>query len=75
VQDTTFAVRWYRRRTMGGVLPDWTRWHWTEDGLFTVCGWAIPLAIDGGSFVPETDSRMGRVDCQNCRRKLSLPIT
>lgn len=64
------AVRWYRRVLRGQMREDWTRWHWTENASFTVCGVPIPIGIDGGSFLPETDDDLRVVDCKHCARQV-----
>lgn len=60
------AVRWWRRCVRGD--PDWTRWHLSRNADVTLCGQRIPLAIQGGSFLPETDEDPARATCRRCRR-------
>jgi hypothetical protein len=62
------TVRWARRQVRG--KPDYTRWHWTEDGRFTLCNWSIPLGLANGTFLPETHEDVAIVDCTQCKRKL-----
>jgi hypothetical protein len=68
----TFAVRWARRPLKREMTMDYTKWHGAcGDGSFTLCGVMIPLAIDGGTFFPETDEGTSRVDCQRCLRHMN----
>jgi hypothetical protein len=67
VEPECYAVRWARRMLAWCNEPDWTKWHWTEDGVETLCRWPIRLGAEG-SFLPETDEAVERVDCLHCRR-------
>jgi len=61
------AVRWARRYLKRAFTYDWTRWHATEDSNLTLCGVAIPIAMAGGTFFPETDDELlFRLDCKRC---------
>ncbi len=63
------AVRWYRREN-AQFGEFWTKWHGSSDSTLTWCGRRIPLAIEGGSFLPGIEE----VEMVNCRRCLSNPI-
>lgn len=65
------ACRWARRKIKRMFDMDWSRWHWTTDGSFTLCGVPIPIGLDGGTMFPETDELPAKVDCRKCRRRLS----
>lgn len=65
------AVRWARRYLKAAFTYDWTRWHWTNDASFTLCGVPVPISLSGGTFFPETDEDPGMVSCTHCLRKLS----
>jgi hypothetical protein len=65
------AVRWARRKVCG--VLDYTRWHWTEDGRFTLCHWSIPLGVPV-TFLPETHEDVAIVDCTQCKRRLGAQI-
>jgi len=60
------AVRWARRYLHRMMALDYTKWHATRDANLTLCGCSIPLAINGGTFLPETDDELSRVDCKRC---------
>lgn len=68
------AVRWARRELKHLFDMDWTQWHWTEDASFTLCGVAIPIALPGGSFCPDTDDEESRVTCRRCLRRLAPSV-
>jgi hypothetical protein len=57
------AVRWARRKVRGEL--QYGRWHATSDGRYTACNWSIPLGLPG-TFLPETDEDLSRVDCTFC---------
>jgi len=63
------AVRWSRRYVKKQMSWDFTKWHITEDACWTICSVVIPLAIDGGTFLPETDDDLSKVTCKNCLRE------
>lgn len=63
------AVRWSTRGDGFGGLK-YGKWHWTTDENFTICGLVIRLANTRGSFLPDTDDMIERVDCVHCIRKL-----
>lgn len=63
------AVRWARRALKRLMTLDYTKWHATRDGDFTFCGILIPIGLRG-TFLPETDDWMGRVDCLRCLASL-----
>lgn len=70
--DEGHAVRWAHRKIKRlGNSWDYSVFHWTEDAAFTVCGWSIPLAIEGGTFFPDTRSDPAAVDCKRCRKWLA----
>ncbi len=53
---------------------DWTKWHWTRKGTYsswTLCGVIIGVAMEGGTFLPETDDEPSKVDCKRCKKILS----
>ncbi len=59
------AVRWARRELKRLFTLDYTKWHGTADSKFTLCGIPIPLGLRG-TFFPETDDDINRVDCKRC---------
>lgn len=64
MSDDMHAVRWYRRENaLFGKF--WTKWHGSSDSNMTWCGIQIPLAIEGGSFLPGTEE-VEQVDCKRC---------
>jgi len=68
-EDDPHAVRWYNRKDKYNN-PQWTKWHYTEDSTKTACGRYIGMAISGGSFLPDTDDNLDRINCQQCKNKL-----
>lgn len=52
------------------MLQQTTRWHWTTDASFTLCGRVIPLMGDGW-MLPNTHDEKSKVNCTICRKKLS----
>jgi len=59
------AVRWARRRVRN--YPDYTKWHYTEDDNFTICGFPIILAVE--TFFPEIEE-LEKVNCKKCLKAL-----
>lgn len=74
-EDESYAVRWaqrqYKIKLLGYI---WTKWHWTNDSNFTLCGCNIPVGKgDNLPLFPETNyDGFDIVECKNCRRKLGL---
>lgn len=69
--DFPHAVRWSRHTLVRELnTPQYTKWHWTEDGDFTICGRPIPIGIDGGTFCPDIDDNLLRVTCKQCMAKI-----
>ena len=62
-----YAVRWVKRRLHKELRDDFTRWHASYNGAFTVCGLAIPIT-GRGFFLPETEDDLKKVDCWRCQR-------
>ncbi len=58
------AVRWAARDVRGE--PDWTRWHWVDEGEVTVCGRRLTTVSGRMAF----SGRAERVDCKRCRKWL-----
>lgn len=68
-----YAVRWAvrrLRRAHDGV--QWTKWHWTLDGGFTLCGRVIWLNRENLPCFPDTDDEAWRVDCVVCKKRLAM---
>lgn len=66
-----FAVRWARRELKRMFTMDYTKWHGSQDGsMFTFCGLAVPIGL-AGTFLPETDSNINKVNCRKCSRLLT----
>jgi hypothetical protein len=65
------ATRWAGRRLKRMFAWDWTKWHATEDASMTLCGLPIRLAIEGGTFLPETDDGFEKVDCKKCLKVIA----
>ena len=63
------AVRWARRELKREESLDYTKWHYTVDASFTACHRPIPIGLEG-TFLPETDDLLERVDCLLCQRVL-----
>lgn len=57
------AVRWARRKVKNEM--DYTRWHWTTDARFTICGTPIPVGLKG-TLLPELCEQSDVVDCKRC---------
>ena len=69
-EPETYAVRWAQRFVMRYGEVQWTKWHWTGDGMFTACGRPIVIgAADNCPMFPETDERAERVTCQRCKTR------
>ena len=68
--DGPHAVRWARRKVRNEY--QWTKWHWTENSMMTLCQVPISLAHEGGTFLPDTDDDIDTVDCHNCLLILEL---
>lgn len=68
VMDEPHAVRWARRELKRLMMLDYTKWHWTEDGVFTICGVLIPIGLDlPGTCFPECYDWFEIVDCERCK--------
>jgi len=64
------AVRWARQWDAKLWDYKWTKWHYTLDAMQTLCGAMIPVGLEKGTFLPETDEEASRVDCRKCKRQL-----
>jgi len=64
-EKMTHAVRWARRKLKRLMTLDYTKWHGTKDAQLTFCGRPIPLGLEG-TFLPETDDDLTRMDCKRC---------
>lgn len=65
------AVRWpirYIRRSLNTI--QWTKWHWTLDGNFTMCDRPITLLPDNCPVMPESSDDISKVDCKLCKTAL-----
>ncbi len=68
--DESHAVKWVMYRRVSLMKEEvYTRWHWTEDGCFTVCGHNIPVMTKYATM-PRTDEDVEVVNCKNCLLKL-----
>jgi len=65
------AVRWATRELKRLMDLDYTKWHYTNDASFTVCGLSIPVGNDNGTFLPETDDEVSRVNCKKCLGRIT----
>ena len=65
------AVRWATNEAEVMYLKKYTKWHYTLDATFTICGRLIVVGGNGGRFLPETDDEVSRVDCKQCLRVLN----
>lgn len=66
-----YAVRWSRRYLKRLMSQEFTKWHGAGSyggDCWTICGIPIPLAIADGTFVPETDDDLSKINCRNCLR-------
>lgn len=61
------AVRWSRREVRHEL--EYSKWHWTLDAQQTLCRIPIPLGL-AGTFLPDTDDEIERIDCRKCLRIL-----
>lgn len=62
------AVRWARREVRRE--PEWSKWHWSEDGDHTLCGHPV-LLMGEAAMLPDTDDDPDRVDCVHCLRRMA----
>lgn len=62
------AVRWTLRKV--GGEHQYTKWHWTDDAVVTVCG--VIIRFGEIQIFPETDDDIERVDCKHCKRQMGL---
>jgi hypothetical protein len=67
------AVRWARRELKRMFTLDYSKWHVTDNGNFTICGLPIPVGLRG-TTLPETDDDLYRVDCGRCRRHTTFAL-
>lgn len=67
---TPHAVRWAQREIFSKFEMQHSKWHWTNDANFTICGRPIQLIADGPALLPETDDEPSRVTCKRCRALL-----
>ena len=58
------AIRWASRKTDTGWR--YTKWHLAKNANTTLCNLPIRIAIDGGSFLPETNDDLEMVECKRC---------
>jgi hypothetical protein len=66
-----YAVRWARHEFRNKLLGfRYTKWHWTEDETLTLCGARIPVGLDHGTFLPETEDDVEFVTCKRCLNKM-----
>ena len=65
------AVRWAQRDIRRRFETQYSRWHWTSDASFTLCGSPIMLISDGPAMLPETHDDPAKVTCKRCRRLLA----
>jgi hypothetical protein len=64
-----FATRWIKHKNLGN--NGYTKWHWTEDGIMTLCNNMIPLGSNL-NFIPETDDEEETVNCKKCLHKMDI---
>lgn len=62
--DEADAVQWSARNV--GGKPQWTTWHWVDEGEVTVCGRRVPRLRWRMAF----STRAERVTCRRCRKWL-----
>ena len=63
------ALRWARRKIRNEY--DYSKWHYTTDAFTTLCNKIIPIALQYGTFFPETDD-IDCVDCKKCLQKINI---
>lgn len=63
------AVRWPKRYRYKEV--EYTKFHWTTDGGWTICGRNIVLLPEHCPVMPETSDYESDVDCSMCKRLLT----
>jgi len=68
--DPPYATRWAIRPLKRAWSIQWTKWHWTTNGDFTLCGRAIVIGREDVPMFPETDDEVKRVDCASCKKSL-----
>lgn len=75
--DGPHAVCWAQRyiRPKRGMYGrnfgvQWTKWHWTIDANWTLCGLMVTLGTDKCPEMPQTTPRPSAVDCCHCLRKM-----
>ena len=62
-----YAVRWAQRFMWGGIKVKYTKWHWTKDSDFTLCGHPVVILPDRCPVMPQTDGDPATVECSRCR--------
>lgn len=66
-----YAVRWAIRPLKRMWSICWTKWHWTLNGDFTLCGRPIVIGREDVPMLPECDDRQERIDCVVCKKRLA----
>ena len=64
------AVRWVQRKLPRSFAIQYSRWHWTVDAAFTICGIPIQLIADGPALLPESHEDVEKVNCKKCLKIL-----
>lgn len=69
--DEPHAVRWITRTVDGGAIEFYSKWHWSKDGVKTLCNRYIAVCTEY-SFLPECEDDPEIVECNCCRKRLGL---
>ena len=70
-QTLEHAVRWVVGERLGGMMQIYSRWHWALNESWTACGRPIAMGTKL-SFLPETNDKIEKVECKQCRSKLDV---
>jgi hypothetical protein len=60
------AVRWAQRDIRSRFETEYSKWHWTLDASWTLCGRQIQLIADGPAMLPDTHDDPEHVTCRRC---------
>ena len=67
MESEAHAVRWAIRWMEKMKYVQWSKWHWTNDANFTICGYPIIIGqCDDCPLMPEHDERAEKVTCKKC---------
>jgi hypothetical protein len=69
MKNNLYSVRWAISQTRGEF--NYTKWHVTGTGNFTLCKLPIILASKNGTFLPDIEDDTSKTNCKKCLRRLN----